>query len=130
MRDVVSGNKARDYLASPSPIILDKKAVEHGRQQADASAVHKSSSAISALQMHKPVPAVTVSQTVAFANTMANLFSTKLSFYYDERIDKVVVSVKTGDTNEVIRQIPPEQMVELAAKFRHQLRGLILNHQG
>jgi flagellar protein FlaG len=71
-----------------------------------------------------------VSQTVAFANTMADLFSTKLSFNYDERIDKVVVRVKAGDTDEVIRQIPPEQMIELAAKFKSQQRGLILNHQG
>jgi uncharacterized FlaG/YvyC family protein len=67
---------------------------------------------------------------VAFANTMAALFSTKLSFNYDERIDKVVVRIKAGDTDEVIRQIPPEQMIELAAKFKSQQRGLILNHQG
>jgi uncharacterized FlaG/YvyC family protein len=71
-----------------------------------------------------------VSQTVAFANTVADLFNTKLSFNYDERINQVVVRVQKGGTDEVIRQIPPEQMIELAAKFKSQSRGLILNHQG
>ena len=130
MRDTLSGISAGNYLASQSHITPDKKEVEHGRQQPDASEVHPSSPAIPGPQMHDPLPATTVSQTVAFANTMANLFSTTLSFNYDERIDKVVVSVKEGDTDEVIRQIPPEQMVELAAKFKNQLRGLILNYQG
>ena len=130
MRDTVSGISAGNYLASPSSITLDKKEVEHSRQRTDASEVHKSSPKISGLQTHDSLHAAAVSQTVAFANTIANLFSTKLSFNYDERIDKVVVSVKEGDTDEVIRQIPPEQMVELAAKFKNQLRGLILNYQG
>jgi uncharacterized FlaG/YvyC family protein len=67
---------------------------------------------------------------VTFANAMADLFSTKLSFNYDARINKVVVRVKEGSTDEIIRQIPPEQMIELAVKFKSQQRGLILNHQG
>ena len=79
---------------------------------------------------HDPAPATTVSQTVAFANSVADLFSTELSFRYDERIDRVVVRVKKGNTDEIIRQIPPENMIELAAKFKSQLRGLILNGQG
>ena len=130
MRDTVSGISVRNYLASPSSITLHKKEVEHGRQQTDASEVHKSSPEIPGLQAHDPLQAATVSQTVEFANTIANLFNTKLSFNYDERIDKVVVKVKERNTDEVIRQIPSEQMVELAAKFKNQRRGLILNHQG
>jgi flagellar protein FlaG len=69
-------------------------------------------------------------QTVAFSNTIAELFDTKLSFYYDERIDQVVVKIVEDGTEKVIRQIPPEKMVELVAKFKNDLRGLILNHQG
>ena len=130
MRDTVSGISAGNYLASPSSISPGTKEVAHSRPQPDASVVHTSSLAIPRPQTYDPLSVATVPQTVAFANTMANLFRTRLSFNYDERIDKVVVRVMEGATDEVIRQIPPEQMVELAAKFKHQLRGLILNSQG
>jgi flagellar protein FlaG len=122
MRDTVSGISAGNYFASPSSISPGTKEVAHSRQQPAASVIHTSSLAIPRLQTYDPLPAATVSQTVSFANTMANLFSTTLSFNYDERIDKVVIRVKEGDTDEVIRQIPPEQMVELAATFKHHLR--------
>jgi hypothetical protein len=128
MYGTISGISAGKYLAGPSSTTPDK--VKHGRQPVDALAVNTSSPAIPALQRHNPAPAVTVPQTVAFANGVADLFSTELSFSYDERIDKVVVKVKKGNTDEIIRQIPPEHMIELAAKFKSQLRGLILNDQG
>ena len=128
MYGMVSGISAGKYLAGPSSTTPDK--VKHGRQPADASEVKTSSPATPALQRHGPAPAVTVPQTVAFANSVADLFSTELSFSYDERIDRVVVRVKKGNTDEIIRQIPPEHMIELAAKFKSQLRGLILNGQG
>jgi uncharacterized FlaG/YvyC family protein len=128
MYGTVSGISAGKYLAGPSSTTSEK--VGHDRQPADVSEVSTSHSTTPGLQRHDPVPAISVSQTVAFANTVADLFSTKLSFSYDERIDKVVVRVKKGNTDEIIRQIPPEHMIELAAKFKSQLRGLILNDQG
>ena len=69
-------------------------------------------------------------QEVAFANAITALFDKKISFNYDERIDRVVVKVMRDSTEEVIRQIPPEEMIELIAKFREDLRGLIFNRQG
>ena len=128
MYGMVSGISAGTYLAGPSSTTPAK--VKNGTQPADASEVKTASPATPALQRHGPAPAVTVPQTVAFANSVADLFSTELSFSYDERIDKVVVRVKKGNTDEIIRQIPPEHMIELAAKFKSQLRGLILNDQG
>jgi uncharacterized FlaG/YvyC family protein len=128
MYGTVSGISAGKYLAGPSSTTPDK--VEHDRQLAHVPEVNTSHPTTPGLQRHDPAPATTVSQTVAFANSVADLFSTELSFSYDERIDKVVVRVKKGNTDEIIRQIPPEHMIELAAKFKSQLRGLILNDQG
>jgi flagellar protein FlaG len=128
MYGTVPGISASKYAAGPSSTTPDR--VEHGRQPADVSEVHTSHPTAAALQRHDAAPAATVPQTVAFANSVADLFSTELSFNYDERIDKVVVRVKKGNTDEIIRQIPPEHMIKLAANFKNQLRGLILNDQG
>jgi uncharacterized FlaG/YvyC family protein len=107
----------------------EKKEVAHAQQQTthDDKTSHVETSLS---QAQEPLAVTAVSQTVAFANAIADLFNTKLSFNYDERINQVVVRVQEGGTDEVIRQIPPEQMIELAAKFKSQARGLILNHQG
>jgi flagellar protein FlaG len=64
---------------------------------------------------------------VAVANTLAEFLDKKISFAYDERIKQVIVKVIRESTQEVIRQIPPEEMVELMARFRKDFRGLIFN---
>ena len=67
---------------------------------------------------------------VSFDNTLVELFDTRMSFNYDERIHRVVVRVLNNGTEEVIRQIPPEHLVALLARFQQDLRGLLLNQQG
>jgi flagellar protein FlaG len=124
------GISAGSYLSGLSPISPEKKEVKSGAPQAAAANASKGSGEAPPDESHALSNATSLSQTVAFANAVADLFNTKLSFNYDERIGQVVVRVKAGDTGEVIRQIPSEQMVELAAKFKSQLRGLILNSQG
>lgn len=69
-------------------------------------------------------------QAVELANAAAELFDRRISFNYDERINQVIVRVIRESTEEVIRQIPPEEMVELMAKLRKDLRGLLLNSTG
>ena len=69
-------------------------------------------------------------QEVEFANTIAEFLSQKVSFSYDERIDQIVVKVTQGNTEEVIRQIPGEEMIKLMAKFRKDFRGLIFDRTG
>ena len=64
---------------------------------------------------------------VAVANTLADFLDKQISFAYDERINQVIVKVIRESTQEVIRQIPPEEMVELMARLREDFRGLIFN---
>ncbi|HAK87957.1 MAG: hypothetical protein A2X55_12350 [Nitrospirae bacterium GWB2_47_37] len=55
---------------------------------------------------------------VGKANDIAQLFyNTELNFRIDESTKRVIVSVVDGKSGEVIRQIPPEEMVKLIAHF-------------
>jgi uncharacterized FlaG/YvyC family protein len=130
MHSTVIGINAGSYLTGLPPIIPDKKAVEPGTPQIETANASTDRAEVPTDEVHALSNATDLSQTVTFANAVAELFNTTLSFNYDARIGQVVVRVKAGDTDEVIRQIPPEHMVELAAKFKSQWRGLILNHQG
>ena len=69
-------------------------------------------------------------QEVAFANAIAEFLNQQVSFSYDTRIDQIVVKVTKGNTEEVIRQIPSEEMIKLITKFRKDFRGLIFNRTG
>ena len=71
-----------------------------------------------------------VQEEVAFANAIAQFLNQKVSFSYDERIDQIVVKVTRGNSEEVIRQIPTEETIELMAKFRKDFRGLIFDRTG
>ena len=69
-------------------------------------------------------------QEVAFANAIAEFLNQQVSFTYDKRINQIVVKVTKGNTEEVIRQIPTEEMIELMIRFQKDFRGLIFNRTG
>ena len=69
-------------------------------------------------------------EEVAFANAIAAFLNQQVSFSYDTHINQIVVKVTKGDTEEVIRQIPSEEMIELITRFRKDFRGLIFNRTG
>ena len=57
----------------------------------------------------------------------ANYFNRKIKLEIDQ--DIVVVKVIDGDTGKVIRQIPPQELVELS-KNAIDLKGLLINKEG
>jgi flagellar protein FlaG len=67
-----------------------------------------------------------VEKALVKANELARKFSRELSFTYDDRIDKIVVKVMEGDTEKVIRQIPPEEMIRLSVKM-DDILGMLIN---
>ncbi len=67
-----------------------------------------------------------VEKTLVKAKELARKFSRELDFTYDDRIDKVVVKVMEGDTEKVIRQIPPEEMIRLSVKM-DDILGMLIN---
>ncbi|MGE5542001.1 MAG: flagellar protein FlaG [Bacillota bacterium] len=75
-----------------------------------------------------PVQAAPVANAVDAANRIAELTNTRLSFGYDEQAGRAYVMVIESGTGEVIKQIPPERMLEMLAQVRKQI-GLILDEK-
>jgi len=67
-----------------------------------------------------------VEKAIIQAREFAQNLSRKLSFSYDDRIEKVIVRVMEGTSDKVIRQIPPEEMIRLSLKM-DELMGMLIN---
>ena len=70
-----------------------------------------------------------LSVVVKDINTLVyQVAATKVSFDVDEGTGRSVVRVVNKETGEVIRQVPPEELLTLVARMR-QLSGLIFNKE-
>jgi len=67
-----------------------------------------------------------IEKTLVKVNELAKSLSRKLSFSYDDRIEKIIVKVMEGDTEKVIRQIPPEEMIRLSLRM-DEIMGMLIN---
>jgi len=56
-------------------------------------------------------------KVVADANANLQYANTSLHFQLDNDTDKVVVRVVSNETGEVIRQLPPEELLKMAAEL-------------
>ncbi|MBI4682656.1 MAG: flagellar protein FlaG [Nitrospirae bacterium] len=59
----------------------------------------------------------------------ARLFNRKIHLEVEEELDMMIVKVIDSETQEVIRQIPSEEFVELSKNARD-LKGLLINKEG
>lgn len=71
------------------------------------------------------VPVPTIDQAIARAIAAAREAGKTITFSLDPELNKVVVRVVDGSTNEVIRQMPTEEMVEISKSIRD-MQGLML----
>lgn len=69
-------------------------------------------------------PDLDLPELISSVNQFIHSFSTKLTFHYDNRVNKPVIKVIDKDTGEVIRQIPPEEMIRQLKHF-HDSTGII-----
>ncbi len=69
-----------------------------------------------------------VQKAVTFANIAMRSLSNSLEFSLDPESGKTVVRVVDSATQEIIRQIPSEEMMSIA-RVLDRLRGLLLNQQ-
>ena len=67
-----------------------------------------------------------VEKMLVKVNELAKSLSRKLSFSYDDRIDKIIVKVMEGDGKKIVRQIPPEEMIRLSLKM-DEIMGMLIN---
>ena len=69
---------------------------------------------------------IQIDKLVEIANQYVDRFTTKVSFSYDSELKIPMIYVREKDTGRVIRQIPPEQMVNLMKKME-EIAGIIYN---
>jgi len=67
-----------------------------------------------------------LSESVAELQTRSSLVNKKLQFEVIDSSNTLQVLVIDADTDEVIREIPPEEAIELAERIRENL-GLVLD---
>lgn len=62
-------------------------------------------------------------------NSIVKNYNHKINFDVDQKTKQVVVKVVDGDTKKVIRQIPPEEIINLSQRM-DELKGMIFNDGG
>jgi flagellar protein FlaG len=62
-------------------------------------------------------------------NKAMQMVGTKLSFSVDKATKKTVIKVFDSQTGELIRQIPPEDMLEASQRIT-ELVGILFDHAG
>ncbi len=62
-------------------------------------------------------------------NRVLSSFDKRIKFHLDEATEQVVVEIINRETEEVVRTIPPEEMLELMARL-HEAVGMILDIEG
>ena len=88
-----------------------------------------------------PVDSAALAEAVAAVSARFDIANTSLSISVDEQLGSTIIEVKDSETQEVIRQIPPEQIVSLARFLRESegvggfeladtMKGLLLESSG
>ena len=57
-----------------------------------------------------------------------DIFNRRLDFKIDEETNRIMVKVIDTETNKVIKEIPPEQLIRLAAKIQEMI-GLLVDEE-
>ena len=69
---------------------------------------------------------VTAEDIASKMNYIATVFNTSLAFSVDKPTGKTVIKVMDKETDKVIRQIPPEEMLRLIGKMKD-VMGMLLD---
>ena len=111
--------------------------VEETLQKEATKAVEKTSNAESAVrlgddnkvQSSEEFNASEINNLVSSANQLVDAVSNnKVNFQYDESKEQHIVLVRDIDTNEVIREIPPKEMLDLL-KNLEDITGIIYDNK-
>ena len=61
-------------------------------------------------------------------NQFIQIFNTKIAFEIDKETKKTILRIVDVETNEVIRQIPPEELLKISRRIS-ELLGVIINEK-
>lgn len=119
-----------------TPVLLGQQTTAESErldQKPGLGGVRSEQNADSALKLsvrqeekQQTLPREEIEQVAEFLSESARLFNVGLKFNINEDTDRVIVSVVNKDTEEVIRQIPPEEVVDLAKRL-NEMAGVLFN---
>jgi flagellar protein FlaG len=69
-----------------------------------------------------------INQAIEKLRDLGDLFNRRLDFRMDQETHRVVVKVIDTETDKVIKEIPPEQVLRLAAKIQEMI-GLLVDEE-
>lgn len=69
-----------------------------------------------------------IQNAISRANNSMKGIRTRAEFTYHEKINRVSIKIMNEDTNEVIREIPPEESIKMIEKM-WELVGLIVDEK-
>lgn len=72
---------------------------------------------------------IDISEAMDRVASTAKLHGRKIHLEVEEELNMVIVKIIDSETDEVIRQLPPEEMVELSRNARD-LKGLLIDKEG
>jgi len=117
--------------------IFDKKinniefaqAVEEKRRtQEEIESKNKDNNIITSEDLKKDEH-VNTEEAVERIISVAKFFNRKIHLEIEEELGITIVKIIDSETEKVIRQIPPEELVELSKNARN-LKGLLINKEG
>jgi flagellar protein FlaG len=100
---ILSGvNSAKADLKLPEPAVTKKKSAEE----------------INRVTSEAPVNKNELDVAVESANEIGQMLKRKLNFSIDSGTERVVVKVIDEESGEVVRQVPPQEMLRIAAHLK------------
>ncbi|MDZ7393415.1 MAG: flagellar protein FlaG [candidate division KSB1 bacterium] len=81
-----------------------------------------------AMGVNQEMAAEVAAQVAHALNEFVSAVNVGIAFLVDQATGRTVIKVIDRETNEIIRQVPPEEMLRLVARMNHVL-GVLLNHQ-
>lgn len=87
---------------------------------AGGNPVRQESTAAEGRERSEPVEASDLEPVVESINAYLQNSKRTLEFSVDDSTGRTVITVMDGENDEIIRQIPPEQMLELAEHFENE----------
>lgn len=70
-----------------------------------------------------------VEELIEELNDTMRVINTKLSFSVDNETKRPIIKVTDRETEELIRQIPPEELLKVSHKI-HELMGILFDARG
>jgi len=118
----VSANGIRPFQSQPAKVLPATTAREPAVAPEKAvAATAKQRVQIDAAEMQR-----NVKEAIERLNEQMRKTGRNLNFSMDDKIDRMVITVKNSETGEVVRQIPDEAIVKAAHQIE-ELKGLLHN---